>query len=119
MIEFVDYFPRLYRVGTALRVAFANYSTFDNCTLSRNAWLERERLPVTLAKRIKLSFCALAGACAIQPDSLFVADNVAFNYHFDKLLFVVLFHTHQLLKGYCLFLFDNTNIIILFRLASD
>lgn len=119
MIEIIDCFPRLFGIGAALRVAFANHLALYNRPLFRNAWFERERLSVTLAERIKLSLCALAGACAVYPDLLLVSDNVAFNYHFDELLGIVLFHNYQLLKGYCLSLFDNTNIIILFRLASD
>ena len=115
MVEFIDCFPRLNGVGAALRVAFANNLTLDNRPLLRNAWFERERLPVTFAERSKLPFCALAGARAVYPDPLLIADYVAFEYHLDKLLF----HNYQLLKGYCLSLFDNTNIIILFRLASD
>lgn len=119
MVEFINRFSRLYRVRAALRVAFANNLALDNRPFFRNVWFEREWLPITLAERINLPFCALSGARAVYPDPLLIADYVAFNHHLDKLLVIVLFHDYQLLKGYCLFLFYNANIIILFRLASD
>ena len=66
MIEFVDCFPRLFGIATALRVAFANHLALNNRPLFRNAWLKRKQRPsVTLAEFVNFSFCALAGACAV------------------------------------------------------
>lgn len=115
MVEFINRFSRLYGVRAALRVAFANNLALGNRPFFRNVWFEREWLPVTLAERINPPFCVLSGVRAVYPDPLLIADYVAFEHHLDE----ILFHNLQLLKGYCLFLFDNANIIILFRLASD
>lgn len=94
MIEIIDCFARLFGIGAALRVAFANHLALYNRPLLRNAWLEREWPSVTLAERVNLSLCALAGACAVYPDTFLIAYNVAFNYHFDELLGIVLFHNY-------------------------
>lgn len=119
MIEFVNRFPRLNGIATALRIVFTNHLALGKRPFFRNFRLKRERLSITLAERTNLPFCALSGACAVYSDAFLIADYVALKNYQDKLLAVVLFHNYQLLKGYCLFLFDTANIIILFQLASD